>query len=206
MPAKLVIPPGTRFGRLTVISETGSDLRGRRRFLCRCECLSERSYALRDLTFGDTTSCGCSKNWKHGEAKGDTPEYRCWEAMKARCYNPNSDSFKDYGDKGISVCERWRDDFVAFLADMGRMPARGMSLDRFPNGDGNYEPGNVRWATTSQQLRNRRNNVYVTYEGQRVLAHDVAIANGFWPRTVVRRVKRGLSIEQALKGLQKRVT
>jgi hypothetical protein len=94
----------------------------------------------------------------HGEClhRRISPEYTSWQAMKARCSNPNLSAFKYYGGRGISVCARWRDSFEEFLADMGRRPSMAHTLDRFPNNNGNYEPGNVRWATKSEQLKNRR--------------------------------------------------
>lgn len=93
----------------------------------------------------------------HGHARGKcTPTYESWSAMKSRCNNPNHDSWKNYGGRGITVCDRWLHSFENFLADMGERP-EGKTLDRFPNRDGNYEPSNCRWATVAEQNANRRN-------------------------------------------------
>lgn len=100
---------------------------------------------------------------KHG--KRYTKEYDAWQHMKSRCSNPNDKAYKNYGGRGIKVCDRWMR-FLNFLADMGNAPSPEYSLDRYPKNDGNYEPGNVRWATFVQQQRNRTNNVCLTYNGK----------------------------------------
>lgn len=161
---------GQRFGRLIVIERTGSDAHGNARWRCRCECGTHKGYSTQALRCKrGARSCGClsrelsraraiARNLRHGASrKGATwPEYAAWAGMKSRCLNPNDAAFKYYGGRGIKVCERWIDSFDNFLADMGRRPSPDLSIDRFPDNDGNYEPGNCRWATWSQQMRNRR--------------------------------------------------
>ncbi len=93
-----------------------------------------------------------------------TPEHATWCRMRGRCGNPNFPQFKDYGGRGIRVCERWNS-FENFLADMGPRPSAQHSLDRFPDNDGHYEPGNCRWATKAEQLENRRITIYVEING-----------------------------------------
>lgn len=95
----------------------------------------------------------------HGHTKGytPTPTYRAWVNMRTRCENPKSTQYGSYGGRGINVCERWLS-FENFLADVGERPSPAHSLDRHPNVNGDYEPGNVRWATHEAQCRNRRSN------------------------------------------------
>lgn len=105
---------------------------------------------------GDYGPDNCLWRQKHGDAshKGTTPEYKAWSSMRARCLKPNHPKYHLYGGRGITVCERW-DVYRNFLADMGRRPSSEHSLDRVEN-DGNYAPDNCRWATRSEQSRNRR--------------------------------------------------
>lgn len=147
---------GQRFGRLTVLSREQRNLRGRLQWVCICDCGRKvviLEYNLRD---GNSKSCGCGRevsHRKHGLRKA--PEYRLWQNMVQRCGNPNNPRYDDYGGRGIRVCARWRKSFAAFYADVGPRPSAKHSIDRIDN-DGNYEPGNVRWATAYQQVHNRR--------------------------------------------------
>jgi len=149
----LELKPGQRFGRLTVISRVIS---GRsKHWLCRCECGRERSLEVHYVVRGKIRSCGCLGGETHGHARhgAHTRTYRSWASMIQRCTNPKATGFRYYGGRGITVCESWNS-FANFLADMGDRPI-GKTLDRMDN-DGNYEPGNCRWATRLQQNRNQR--------------------------------------------------
>lgn len=151
-----------RFGRLTVYFFAGWDRHGSALFLCVCDCGNDITVRGRTLRIGDQVSCGCKKReQKHGHALVNgrpTREYNSWTALRSRCSNPNDEHWPDYGGRGISVCERWQGEqgFVNFLADMGLRPA-GMTIDR-KNVNGNYEPDNCRWATNSEQQKNKRKN------------------------------------------------
>jgi hypothetical protein len=142
----------------------------------------------------------------HGESsdqkrRGST--YIAWQSMLQRCHYQKHKDFHRYGGAGISVCDRWRKSYSAFLADMGRRP-NGMTLDRYPNATGNYEPGNCRWATHKDQARNRKNTKLLTAFGRTALMIEFAEAYGIAMDTLNWRLKLGIAPEQALTAPVKR--
>lgn len=158
---------GQRFGRLTVVALAGLGGNGKHaRWTCRCDCGGETCVAGQHLRRGNVRSCGCLAR-EVGERNRDvatkhgmvgTVEYQAWRNMISRCEQPSSHGFANYGGRGIVVCSEWRHDFAAFYAHIGPRPSPRHSVDRIDN-EGDYEPGNVRWATRVVQNNNQRRRV-----------------------------------------------
>lgn len=169
----------------------------------KCDCGKEKEISTKRISGSDgTKSCGClaiatQHKATHGHAKERTPEYQSWSAMKERCFRENHSHFDDYGGRGISVCERWMH-FENFLADMGARPGDGYSLERIDN-DGNYEPGNCRWATSLEQVRNRRCTVRLTSAGETLTLKEWSRRLKVSYQTLYGRYKRGLDTAHVLK-------
>lgn len=158
---------GQRFGRL-VATQRAPHAR-RVHWRCACDCGGEAVVSADRLRSGKTGSCGCRR---HGQSR--LPEYRVWATMLERCRRPRAANYHNYGGRGIGVCERWLD-FDAFYADMGARPSPKHSIDRIDN-DGNYEPGNCRWATASEQNRNKRPSFWML--GSKLVRADAGAIRG----------------------------
>lgn len=192
---------GQTFGKLTVLSCTVP--RGKRAWLCRCDCGVEKEVGQEYLLRSPCPSCGCEDRRRkserattHGAAAGQdfSLSYWTWRGMKSRCYVQSDSMFRYYGGRGITICPRWLT-FTSFIADMGERPSRAHTIERIDT-DGNYEPGNCRWATRTEQMRNMRRNVYVETPEGRMLAADLARHFGILPANVIRWKRWGWSDER----------
>ena len=199
------IKPGDKFGNLTVVAEDEPAETGRkknRRWLMRCICgktVSVLQYNLWPTGRGHNgqTSCGgkgCRTSFVHG--RWGTPEYLAWDGMMQRCSNVRAKYYAYYGGRGIKVCPRWAS-FAHFFEDMGPRPGREYSIDRIDT-NGDYEPGNCRWATRRQQQGNLRSNVYLEHQGKRMILADWARHLGIKLVTINARRSRGFSVEEVL--------
>lgn len=162
---------GQKFGRLTVINRAENDKCGHARWLCKCECGNTKIILGSHLRRGLIQSCGCLQREKiientktHGMT--NTRIFHIWQNIKNRCYNINCDKYEYYGERGIIVCDEWKDNFVNFYTwAMSNGYTDELTIDRI-DVNGNYEPNNCKWATQIEQARNKRNNVYITYNGE----------------------------------------
>lgn len=198
------IKPGDGFDRWTVLSRDDNPKDRRKWWLCQCKCGTVKS--LRDYTLSGrmTKSCGClrrevtiARSTRHGACGSKT--HRTWKAMIYRCSTKSNKSWKNYGGRGITVCDRWKgkQGFQNFLADMGKCPSESHSIDRIDNDKG-YSPENCRWATHKEQMRNTRMNKLLTLNGKTQCAAAWAEELRICKNTIRNRRNRGLPIEKVL--------
>lgn len=188
---------GQIFWRLKVLEFHSNSKRGAKKWLCQCECgntvIAERT----NLVKGSQRSCGCLRaenNVVHNMSK--TPVYTNWSNLKARCGRPSHKDYKHYGGRGIELCDRWQK-FENFLEDMGMPPSRKHSVERISN-EGNYEPGNCRWATHIEQSNNKRNSLRLELDGITRTQAEWGRVTGLGWAVIQNRLTRGKSIREAL--------
>lgn len=199
---------GQMFGRWAIIAREGSDKHGGPLWRCRCQCGTERLVSGLGLRNGTSRSCGClmrevsaetirKTRTTHGHCRGRqrTRTWVIWRAIKDRCGHGRD----LYGRHRITMCDRWRESFENFLADMGECPSPEHTIDRWPNQKGNYERNNCRWATMKEQQNNRTNNRLVTHAGKTRTLSQWADIVGIRRSTLDRRLSRyGWTVERAL--------
>lgn len=190
---------GVRFGRLIV-----SDVTLDKRASVTCDCGVSKSVLIDHVERGKIRSCGClmvevrdarlAAQRTHGLT--NSPEMQAWQHARQRCYDPRIHNYDRYGGRGIRMCDRWLESFSNFLADMGRRPSPQHSIDRIDN-DGNYEPGNCRWATAEEQASNKSNNRILTFKGQSLTLSEWSRRTGLSVSCLHRRLE-SWTVERAL--------
>jgi hypothetical protein len=196
-----VIPVGERFGRLTVVRylwhQNTSIV-----VLCHCDCGNDKPITLRSLESGNTASCGCIR-LRHGDSRRGqrSQEYDIWSNMVRRCHDKTNPAYKNYGGRGIQVCSSWHD-FATFLeyicSTIGRKPGAEYTLDRIDN-DRGYEPGNIRWATRVEQIRNSRRVHLLSLHGVTASLAEWSQRLGIPYATIKWRLRRGWPVEKVLR-------
>ncbi|MBQ6906195.1 MAG: hypothetical protein IJN75_04165 [Clostridia bacterium] len=200
---KLIDLTGQRFGRLIVVNLAGRDNFRQAVWNCVCDCGNTTQVRSNNLRNGSTTSCGCF----HRKRAKETHEihgfrytrlFSIWCGMKQRCYNPKYHNYPRYGGRGIVICEAWKNDFISFQEwAIANGYSDELTIDRI-DVNGNYEPSNCRWATQKTQCNNKRNNRFIEYNGETHTLQEWAQKIGICHTTLIERIKRWGSIEEAL--------
>lgn len=182
---------GLKFGRLTVFRPARKK-KNQTMWVCICDCGNKAVVAAGALKSANTKSCGCLnseivtlRNTKHSKSK--TAEYRCWKSIKQRCHNENNPAYKNYGGRGIRVCDSWKNSFSNFLFDMGPKPNPKFDIDRIDNNLG-YSPENCRWVDRKTNMKNTRNTHFVTFNGRTLSIMDWAEELNINPNTLYSRI------------------
>lgn len=192
---------GAVFGRLTVLRFIDYSKNGHARWLCLCSCGNKKIVDGSELRRGSVSSCGCWNkdcHTTHGDSAGpNLALYKCWKHIKQRCYNKKDHDYNYYGGRGISVCEAWKNDYSAFkkwAIKAGWFVGCGLTIERIDN-DSDYEPSNCRWATRSEQSKNRRSNRKYWFEGKLQTITDIAKELGISVSALSYRIKKhGLNV------------
>lgn len=174
--------------------------------LCKCECGDVREYIAADITRGHSKSCGCLQRdvvrkamTTHGASVGYkcTPEYKIWCSAKSRCTNPSDSRYRDYGGRGLKMCDAWTESFASFYSDMGARPSKMHSLDRINNELG-YGPENCRWATTVDQANNTRSNRIIELDGKSHTLSEWSRITGMSRGLISARIANGWTVREAI--------
>lgn len=206
MGAKFIDLTGKKFGKLTVIKRVGSDKYKNAVWLCRCDCGKESIRVTSRLKSGYTKSCGClsvqkllERNIKHNQT--NTRLYKIYKGLFQRCYVTSNPAYKNYGGRGIKICDEWIDKKSGFINFYNWAINNGykdnLSIDRI-NNNGNYEPNNCRWSTRKQQSNNRRSNHYITYNGETHTLKEWSEILNISYSMLNHRIQRNWDLEKAL--------
>lgn len=196
---------GIKYGRLTIVEEKEKYISPKgypqRRVLCKCECGNTHICTLNNLKNGSTKSCGCyqkelASRTKSTHGMSGSRPHSIWNQMIMRCHNPKSRGFKNYGAKGITVCEKWKT-FEGFWEDMSNGYKDNLTIDRINNSKG-YSKSNCKWSTPREQQNNRSNNRKFTFDGETLTMMQWARKTGLKRQTIESRLRRGWTVENAL--------
>jgi hypothetical protein len=199
---------GLRFGRLIAVEIVGITKKQERIWKCKCDCGNETEVTVVRLMNGTTKSCGCiqkelsSKRAKTGISKihgyHGTRVYICYKSMMERCCNPNNRAYKNYGGRGIKICDEWMHNPKAFIDwALNNGYKDNLTIERI-NVNGNYEPSNCKWATIKQQNNNRRSNKFITINNETKTLQEWADYVGILSSTINRRINKGWDYERAV--------
>lgn len=196
---------GHSFAHWTVIGPDPNSPHTISRLLCKCCCGTQRIVRYSHIRSGASKSCGCQQSHPVKHGLSSSVEHRVWRGMNQRCSNASEIQWKDYGGRGITVCERWKgsDGFANFLSDMGPRPLTPLGLKREwtierRDVNGSYCPENCYWSNYTKQNNNKRNSRLIEYEGQFKTASEWGREKGFAPGTIIQRISNGWSIHRAL--------
>ncbi len=186
---------GQTFHSLRVVGLSSKRSGNSRCWRCICVCGAETAVPGYDLKSGNSKSCGCLRSRlladrKRTHGMSGSPEYNAWANMIARCYNPKTVTYPHYGGRGITICQPWRESFAAFLADMGKRPGPGYSIERKKNGEG-YNPQNCCWATRVTQANNSRKNRFITHDNRTLTVAQWSAETGISYAVLYQRFRHG---------------
>lgn len=200
---KLIDLTGQRFGRLIVVKEAGRDNQGKALWLCKCDCGNSCIVRGEKLRCGETKSCGCYRREATGNqfrkyAQVNKRIYRIWKLMHKRCYNPHDPKYKNYGARGITICQEWIHNFLSFQTwALENGYAEHLTIDRI-DVNGPYSPSNCRWATCKVQSNNKTDNVILEYHGEAYTLSEWAQITGIKYSTLAYRASRGWTVQEIL--------
>lgn len=208
LPKRVKNLTGVRRGLLVALKYIGTMENRHARWLCQCDCGNMHEVDGATFLRWMCRSCGCYRDKISQEShtthgKTNTPEYQVWLGIIKRTEDPTHQSWKNYGGRGLKMCDKWRNSFEAFLADVGLRPSKGHSLDRLNNSLG-YFPENCAWKTSVQQARNRRNNHLITYKNETITLAEMTERLGFTKHMLRQRLNSGMTVEEAVETPHKR--
>ena len=203
--AKIVNLAGLRFGRLLVIKNVGTDRNGSSKWLCKCDCGNKKIVTNSNLRNNSTKSCGClQKENKTKHNKWNTRIYRIYYGIKQRCYNPKYSRYYDYGGRGITVCDEWKNDFMSFYNwAMANGYRDDLTIDRI-DVNGNYKPHNCRWISREEQQSNTRKSHFIEYNGKKQTMAQWSRELKLSPNTIKFHLNKGRTIEDVIEYKKKR--